>query len=93
MDANFSQVAGELAHIYVHSAGILAAEGCQGAGVVRNHGNIKVVFGLHRFIIFSLVDLKPFLYNPDHATVAQLVEQTFRKRQVMGSIPFGGFLI
>jgi hypothetical protein len=25
-----------------------------------------------------------------HATIAQLVEQTFRKRQVKGPIPFGG---
>lgn len=29
-------------------------------------------------------------YNLSHATVAQMVEQTFRKRQVMGPIPIGG---
>ena len=61
--------------------------------MVGYHSHIQGVFGLHKFIIFSLADSKPVLYNPAHATVAQLVEQTFRKRQVMGSIPFGGFLI
>jgi hypothetical protein len=37
-----------------------------------------------------LVEKRPVLYNLPTATVAQSVEQTFRKRQVMGSIPFGG---
>ena len=29
-------------------------------------------------------------YNFDGATLAQMVEQAYRKRQVMGSIPVGG---
>lgn len=35
------------------------------------------------------------LYNPRavYATVAQLVEQTIRNRQVKGSTPFGGSLV
>jgi hypothetical protein len=31
-------------------------------------------------------------YNTAHATVAQMAEQAFRKRQVMGSIPIGGLV-
>ncbi len=39
-----------------------------------------------------LAGLKGISYNPRryHATIAQSVEQTFRKRQVKGPNPFGG---
>ncbi len=41
---------------------------------------------------FKLAGILIILYNPRRkdATVAQLVEQTIRNRQVMGSNPIGG---
>ncbi len=32
-------------------------------------------------------------FKAENATVAQAVEQAFRKRQVKGSNPFGGFFV
>ena len=42
-------------------------------------------------LYLSIAPSSPDWYNPGRATIAQLVEQAFRKRQVMGSNPIGGF--
>lgn len=48
--------------------------------------------GYHTIIITNTLAKRfPHWYNFSVATVAQLVEQTLRKRRVMGSSPIGGF--
>jgi len=48
--ALLAQVMGQLAHVDVHAAGVFAAKGRQGAGMIRKHGHIE-----HLILLFQVI--------------------------------------
>jgi hypothetical protein len=94
VDTHPAQFMRQVAHIDIHPTGVFTTQGGQRASVVGKHGYFHN--NEYNRKGQNLHDNKKHWYNPAArtlATIAQSVEQTFRKRQVKSSNLFGGSIL
>src|SRR4030067_2804571 len=90
MNSHFPKLTGQIAHVHIHTTRVFSTQDSQRTSMIRYHGYAQ--FAPPHTLALQFQP-NPCIMCPalqSDATVAQLAEQAFRKRQVKGSNPFGG---